>query len=149
MKKQPALQRLTNKQLEWILFGTAFAMMILSLFDPTSWAMFIVLVLAAPYALGFGAAMVVDYFDDRIQYKIEMSKKSHMILGLAWSVTIGMIWSVVGTRVPVFPPNPVTNAIFMAVAPKAVYLVWAFALAAFGYYKAWKTVIPNNSRGKM
>lgn len=122
-------------------------MMLLSFFEPASWLMFIGLVLMAPPVLGYGWAVFVDRMDDSVQFAVEMSKKAHMVIGLAFSVLIGMIWAVVGTRVPVFPLNPITNAVFMLVTPKVVFLLWGFVTAAFGYWWAWKTIVPNTSRG--
>ncbi len=121
-------------------------MMGLSLFEPTSWAMFAGLVLFAPFGLGYLWAAFVDRMDDSAEYKIELTKKAHFGIGFAFAVAVGMVWSVVGTRVPVFPLNPVTNTLFMLVAPKAAFLLWAFALSAFGYWRAWKTIVPNTGR---
>ncbi len=145
--KKTLLQSLTNESLQNILIGGSITMMLLSFFEPASWLMFIGLVLVAPLVFGYGWAAFIDRMDDSVQFAIEMSKKAHMVIGLAFSVLIGMVWAVVGTRVPVFPLNPITNAIFMLVAPKVVFLLWGFATTAFGYWWAWKTIVPNTSRG--
>lgn len=146
MKKNP-LQNLTNKSLQNILVNISIVMMVLSLFEATSWVMFIALVLLMPAALGYAWAVFVDQMDDSIDYAIEMNKKAHLVIGLAFSVTVGMVWSVVGTRVPVFPLNQFTNAFFTLVAPKVVFLLWGFATTAFGYWWAFKAIVPNSSRG--
>lgn len=146
MNTKPLIQRLTSKQLENWLIGITFIMMVLSFSDPTSWAMFIGLVMLAPFGLGYGWAAFVDRIDDSKEYAIEFGKKTHLVIGLAFSVFIGMIWAVVGTRVPVFPLNPYTNELFLLVAPKVIFLLWAFCTAALGYWRAWKTIVPNTGR---
>ena len=144
--KKTLIQSLTQNQFQNTIIASAIIMMVLSLFEPTSWAMFIGLVMLAPLGLGYVGAAFVDRMDDSADYKIELTKKAHFGIGFAFAVAVGMVWSVVGTRVPVFPLNPFTNALFTLVAPKALFLLWAFVLCGIGYWRAWKTIVPHAGR---
>ncbi len=149
MQNKTFLQKLSNRQFELLANLIGFAIMGLSLVDFTSKILVVLLVIAAPAIFGYAVALILDYFDDKYEYKVEMSSQSHLRFGLLTSVVMGVLATtfatqvVLATQLVVLPFSQTINSFLLMVPPKTLFFIWGTLVTGLGYFLAWKTAIPN------
>ncbi len=133
------LKKLTNRQLEYILFVVMALATVVSFIEPLAQVFLLGMVLISPVVFGYGLGMVFDYMDQNTDYKVQISQSIHVRLAILSSLFIGALAKHLATQVPILPYTEITNALLMIVAPKILFFIWGVGMSGLGYYLAWKS----------
>lgn len=144
--KKTLLQRVSNGELETGLLILAAIVLAVSLIDDLSQVFLLVMVVVAPFVIGHSVALLFDYMDSEVDYKVHFSDSSHLKLAAVTSLIMGVLLSKLATQVPLIPYTPFTNSVLLIVSPNVVFFLFGIIGNLVGYWFAWKTFSNKTKR---
>jgi len=136
-KVRTQLEKFNNNQWANAIVALIIVAMIGFAIEPMATIMFLISVLLVSARAGYELAKAIDWFDDNIHSKVEMTRQYHLVYALGISILIGTVVAYVGAKVLPFPP-----AWYAVISPRLVFFPIGFVCSTIGYAIAWKT-IPN------
>lgn len=134
------LEKLSNDQWAGIIFALIIVSIILFMIDPIADFLLVVIVFGVTARISYELAKLIDYFDDNVHSRVEMTGLYHLAYALEISILAGIVVGHIGARVCPFSP-----AWYAVMTPTAAYFICGFVMAGIGYAIAWRT-IPNRKK---
>lgn len=132
------LKKLSNDQLSSLVITGVVLLMIVSVIEALSSIVTIVLLVGiVPIALIHRVAKFIDYMDDSVEYKVEMSRLYHLVYAVGISLALAIVLANVTVSAVTLPLWLVET-----IAPQLVFMPACFLFGMLGYWIAWQS-IPN------